>query len=104
MARPIYEGSDVKLLIEVKAIGFNQSTDGYTIDLYNNDRKITFSQNNVITDSEGNHFLPVTKGNLNAGSLYAVVTVRIPDADFAAGYREEVVAPINLGPVLPVLK
>lgn len=98
----IYEGSDVKLLIDIKAIGFDQSSGDaqYTIELYNNGKKKVYTQNSIRTDGEGNHFLPVKKTDLEAGSLVAVVTVKIPDMDFD-GYREEKAKPINLGPILP---
>lgn len=104
MARDIYEGSDAKLLIDIKATGFVQSGGLYKIDLYNNDNKITFTQDSIVEDSEGNCFLPVTKDKLHAGPLFAVVTAKIPDSHFSSGYREEVARPINLGPVLPVMK
>jgi hypothetical protein len=108
MAGNFYEGSDAKLLIDVKALGFSQESDNYTIELYNNDRTYAFTQADVKKDDEGNFILPVVKNNnrikLEAGSLIAVVTVRIPDEDFPGGYREEKAKPINLGPIMPLMK
>ena len=108
MAGNFYEGSDAKLLIDVKALGFSQKSDNYTIELYNNEDKYTFTQAEVKEDDEGNFILPVVKDNnrikLKAGTLIAVVTVMIPDTDFPGNYREEKAKPINLGPIMPLMK
>ena len=94
-----YEGSDAKLLIDLKAIGFNQADDNYIIEVHNNDDVLTFNQNDIRDDAEGNHFLPITRDKLHAGSLVVVITVLIPDSHFPDGIRREKAKPIVLPPV-----
>jgi len=105
MVGDFYEGSDAKLLVDVKALGFDQEKDDYTIELFNNnDRRVFYKKDVKGPDSEGNYFLPVTKDKLKAGSLIAVVTVKIPDEMFPNRIREEKAKPINLGPIKESIK
>ena len=105
MAGDFFEGSDAKFLIDVKALGFDQEKDDYTVELVNNGISKVYDKNRIKgPDESGNYFLPVEKKDLKAGSLIAIVTVRIPDVDFPNGYREEKAKPINLGPIKPIVK
>ena len=105
MAGEFYEGSDAKFLIDVKALGFDQEKDDYTVELVNNGVSKVYGKGSIKgPDESGNYFLPVEKKDLKAGSLIAIVTVKIPDVDFPNGYREEKAKPINLGPIKPIVK
>ena len=105
MTGDFYEGSDAKFLIDVKALGFDQEKDDYTVELVNNGvSKIYYKSQIKGPDKSGNYFLPVEKKDLKAGSLIAIVTVRIPDVDFPNSYREEKAKPINIGPIKPIVK
>ncbi len=96
MIGDFYEGSDLKLKIELEGMGFNQDSDHYTIDLYNNDRKLTYTERDIKDDREGNHYLPIQYDQLESGSLVLVITAEVDDIDFPNGKRREVLKPINI--------
>lgn len=84
-----YEGSDLKFQIEVTATGFDQNTDPYNIDFYCGDSKISFTQDDVISN-DGKFYLPVPTDGLKPGMMKIVVTAFVPDSDFESGYRKEI--------------
>ena len=84
-----YIGTDLKFKIEITASGFNQGTDEYTIDLYSGTRQISVTQDDIVEDN-GEYFLLVPTSSLKPGVLKMVVTAKVPDDDFPAGYRNEV--------------
>ncbi len=90
-----YIGTDLKFQITINATGFDQSKDKYNIDLYCGDKKLSFTQNDVI-NSKGNYYLVVSTSSLNPGMMRMVITAMIPDADCDDGYRNEI-AVQNLG-------
>lgn len=105
MIGDFYEGSDLKLSINIKGMGFDQSRDYYTIDLYNDSDKKTYTRDAVIPDRDGNYYLPIHYNDIHSGSLIAVITAYVPDIDFApSGLRREVLKPINLGPIRKIGK
>jgi hypothetical protein len=84
-----YEGSDLKFQIDISATGFDQNSDRYNIDFYCGDRKISFTQDDVIS-SDGKFYLPVPTAGLEPGMMKIVVTAFVPDSDFTSGYRKEI--------------
>lgn len=84
-----YEGSDLKFQIDISATGFDQNSDRYNIDFYCGEKKISFTQDDVIS-SDGKFYLPVPTGGLEPGMMKIVVTAFVPDSDFESGYRKEI--------------
>lgn len=84
-----YEGSDLKFQIDITATGFDQNSDRYNIDFYCGEKKISFTQDNVIS-SGGKFYLPVPTDGLKPGMIKIVITAFVPDSDFESGYRREV--------------
>jgi hypothetical protein len=84
-----YEGSDLKFQIDITATGFDQNSDRYNIDFYCGEKKISFTQDNVIS-SGGKFYLPVPADGLKPGMIKIVITAFVPDSDFESGYRREV--------------
>ena len=100
-----YEGSDLKLQISLKGMGFDQSKDYYTIDLYNDADVLHYDKNNVRPDGEGNYYLPIAYDDIHSGSLTVVITAFVEDADFPPdNLRREVLKPINIGPIKKISK
>lgn len=102
MAKEYWDGSDIKLLVKITGMGFDQSVNDYTIDIYNAGNKITFHQSDLRSDSEGNYYLPIPRTELQPGTLTMVVTGVVPDSDFQSGVRVEVAKPIKLGKIQEV--
>lgn len=84
-----YEGSDLKFQIDISATGFDQNSDRYNIDFYCGDKKISFTQDDVIS-SNGKFYLPVPTSGFDSGMMKIVVTAFVPDSDFESGYRREI--------------
>ena len=103
MIGDFYEGSDLKLEISLSGMGFDQSTDDYLIDLYNNGDKLSFDQTDM-REEEGHYYLPVPYDRIHSGSLFVVVTAIVTDADFPEGKRREVLRPVNIGPIRKISK
>ena len=96
MIGDFYEGSDLKLKIELEGMEFNQASDYYKIDLYNNDKKLTYTRDDIRDDGEGNYYLPIPYNQIESGSLIIVITAEVDDVDFPNGKRREVLKPINV--------
>lgn len=96
MIGDFYEGSDLKLKIELEGMEFNQASDYYKIDLYNNDKKLTYTRADMKDDGEGNYYLPIQYDQIESGSLVLVITAEVEDVDFPNGKRREVLKPINI--------
>ena len=102
MTGGFYEGSDLKLMLNISGMGFDQSEDTYTVTLYTGSKKLDFPSSKVKESDDGNYYLTVPKEDLEPGSLMLVVTARVKDEDFPGGYRTEVSRPIRLKPVLKI--
>lgn len=86
-----YLGSDLKFKIDITASGFDQDTDEYRIDLYCGNKKLTYTDQDIVTDPEtGYHYLLVDTNLLRPGSIKLVVTALVPDEIFTSGVRREV--------------
>ena len=102
MTGGFYEGSDIKLKVDVRGMGFDQSSNNYQIDIYNDNDKLTFTQNDMIGDGEGNYFLAIPYNRVHSGSLVMVVTAFVPDTDFGT-VRRDVAKPIRLPNVIKIM-
>ena len=98
----IYEGSDVKVKINLRASGFDQSSDGYIIKVFNDSDELTFTQDDVKPDGNGNYFLPIPYDRIHSGSLIVQPIALVHDEDFAEGIRRIAGVPVNIGPVRKV--
>ena len=102
MSNVYYKGTDIKVQVTVKASGFDQSSDAYTVDLYCGNNKVrTYSSTkagDIVADGNGGFFIPLSTSGLQSGVLTMVVTAYVPDMDFPNTHvRKEIAAPIKLG-------
>ncbi len=104
MIGDFYEGSDLKVKVNLRASGFNQSSDNYIIKLYNDDDELTFTQTDVKGDGNGNYFLPVPYDAIHSGSLIVQPIAFVHDDDFPDSIRRIAGVPVNLGPIRKVKK
>ena len=82
-----YIGSDLKFKVDITASGFDQDTDEYRIDVYCGNKKLTYTQNDVIK-SGNDHYIMINTDLLKTGVIKMVVTAVVNDSDF--GSRREV--------------
>ena len=97
-----YIGTDMKFQVTLTAEGFNQGSDRYDLDFYCGDQVRHFTQNDIVTDGEGNYYLLVPTTGLTPGMMRLVVTVYVPDTDFSNNVRREVES-IVIGPLRPAI-
>ena len=102
MGIELYDGSDVKVKVNLRASGFDQSTDDYIIKVYNGDDELTYTQVDVKTDGQGNYFLPISHEDVHSGSLVVQPIAYVHDDDFPEGKRRIVGKPVNVGPIIKV--
>lgn len=77
-----YIGTDLKFQITINATGFDQSKDKYNIDLYCGDRKLSFTQDDVIKSRDNYYLVVSTISNIAADhtivvSLAQTMNVRV---------------------------
>ena len=89
----IWQGSDLKFLVEITAEGFDIDNDNYTIVLKRGAKEVTINKSDIIVDDD-EHFLCVTKeqlAELGTGDIYIVTYAEVPDPDFVeTNIRREV--------------
>lgn len=84
-------GTDLKFVINIEAIGFNMADDDWSLVLRRNREPIfTYTKNDLILDEENNWILPITRDFLTVGSYDLVAYADIVDLDFDDGTRHEV--------------
>lgn len=89
----IWQGSDLKFLLEIVSEGFDIDNDNYTIVLKRGAKEIVINKSDIVVDNE-EHFLCVTKEQLDVlgtGDIYIVTYAEVPDTDFVnTNIRREV--------------
>lgn len=88
-------GSDVKILIDAELPDDLTLQDvDFTVVVYNNnlkDKEKTYAKADCILTADGNYVVQVDSSLLGIGRYLVRLTVHIPDTDYTAGYRKEVV-------------
>ena len=97
MASEYYKGTGLKIQIAITAEGFNQDEDSYNVDIYCGEEELNFTQEDMVSDGQGNYLLPLPTDTLTEGKIMMVITAFVPDSDFEGNIRKEVSAPITIG-------
>ena len=84
-----YVGTDLKFKLDVAGAGFSQEADDYEVTLVCNGQRKTVPSEDIVIGDEM-FLLLVDTTRFGNGLLSAVVTAKVPDDDFEAGYRREV--------------
>lgn len=100
--QPCYVGTDLKLLVEITAEGFDMDKDNYTIELRCGRVTKTVPKSEIVVHEEEDdgHYLIVDTREFGAGMLTAVVRAAVPDDDCPDGVRHEV-AVVELCRIMP---
>lgn len=97
-----YVGEDLKFQVTLTAEGFDQDRDRYEMEFRCGSHVQTYTQNDVVKGADGSHYLLIPTSSLAPGMMRMIITVYVPDADFASGFRKEVES-VSLGPLKPVV-
>lgn len=89
MEQAYYVGTDLKFKIDITAEGFNQSEDEYEIKVVCGNQSQTITQDDIVEDEDG-HYILIDTTQFGTGLIKLIVTAKVPDEDFDAGYRREV--------------
>lgn len=85
-----YAGTELKVKVELTCDGFDQASDNWSLMvMWGNGRKKDFSKSDMVTDTDGNYYLPLDTTGMS-GKVTVVATLQVPDEDFADGYRQVV--------------
>lgn len=85
-----YSGQSTKHRFEIVSPGFNMDTDDWEGTLViESGQSISLSNNDVVKDSEGNHYLCITSEESWVGKSVLKITARVPDEAFNANIRIE---------------
>lgn len=88
----IWQGSDLKFLVEITAEGFDINRDDYTIVLKRGVKEVIVNKSQII-DNDGDKYLCLEKetlAELGTGDIYVVTYAEVPDSDFSDAFRTEV--------------
>lgn len=85
-----YSGQSTKHRFEIVSPGFNMDTDDWEgILAIASGQSVSLSNDDVVKDSEGNHYLCVTSEESWIGKSTLKITARVPDEAFNNGVRIE---------------
>lgn len=88
----VWQGGDLKFLVEITAEGFDITRDDYRIVLKRGNKEIEVAKS-AIVENEGEYFLCLEKeviAELGTGDIYVVTYAEVPDSDFSDAFRTEV--------------
>ena len=97
MKDKIFQGTEVKYLVEITASGFSMHDDDFNITLRRGNKERTFQKNELIEEMvivEGqekyNYYLCFDTAEFGTGVIVCIVRAFVPDTDFPDGLRTEV--------------
>lgn len=96
-----FNTSDLKYLLEINAVGFSMDTDDFDVVLKRGSKTLIFNKadlvvepytvvENNITIEKNHYYVCFPSDYFGPGDVTVVITARVPDTDFEAGYRREV--------------
>ncbi|MBR6732149.1 MAG: hypothetical protein IKL91_05495 [Bacteroidales bacterium] len=89
--RPVV-GLDFKLKITQPTINdkYNLSNTEWSVDVFvSSSSVLTIEKDEAKKVDDNNYLIPVESSKLGAGKYYTILTIKVPDSDFAKGYRTE---------------
>ena len=87
---PIYVGTELKILVELEAPGFDMEDDDFTVTLKGRKLEKVFQKQDLVTDGEGHWYCCFDTEEFGAGAIQIIVTALVPDDDFEDGTRKEI--------------
>ena len=88
--RMIYQGTELKFLLDITSMGFNMVDDDFFIVVKNMKGSITIPKEDMVLTEDDKFIFTVNTATLGTGDYYVIVTAQVPDEDFDDGFRQEV--------------
>jgi hypothetical protein len=85
-----YKGTDLKILVELTAPGFDMDTDHWTIGIKSRNKIVKYITKEEAVRKEDGWFVTVRAADLKPGTIEVVGFAEIPDEDFDDNIRNEV--------------
>lgn len=97
MSRRLFDGTEVKYLVQIESVGFDMATDNFEITLKKGSVTKHFDKSDLIqeTTTEGgvertNFYLCFDTTEFGPGVITAIIKAYVPDASFPDRFRTEV--------------
>lgn len=85
-----YAGTDLKFLVEMSSTGFNMDSDDWSVSVKIANKVVSeIHKSECVRESDGKWYVYINADILKPGSLSLVAHIRVPDANFEDGYRDE---------------
>ena len=85
-----YSGTDLKIKVELTAIGFDMDIDGWKVGIKCRNRIVKYISKEEAIRNEDGWFVTVRAADLKPGAIEVVGFAEIPDEDFDDDIRNEV--------------
>ena len=90
--RYIFQGTELKYLLNIQSEGFNMLEDDFkvVIKVHNTSRFVEIPKGEMILTQEDKFLFTLDTSVLGTGDYYISVIAKVPDSDFDDGLRTEV--------------
>lgn len=89
--RTIYQGTELKFLLDIQSDGFSMVNDDFKVTIKNATKKeVTIDKSEMIVTDEDKFLFTIDTALLGTGEYYITTTAYVPDEDFDDGFRTEV--------------
>lgn len=85
-----YDGTDLKILVEMTATGFDMDTDDWSVGIKCGNKVVKKIPKEEAVKTEEGWFVCVRAADLKPGQVEVIGYAKIPDDDFDDGIRNEV--------------
>lgn len=90
MNRIIYEGTGIKVKLDIASDGFNMSDDNFDVKITTSQgREKILHKSDMRTTPAGQYIFTLDSAELGVGHYFMEVTAYVPDNDFDGGFRTE---------------
>lgn len=88
--RTIYQGTELKFLLDIQSEGFSMADDDFKVVIKNTKKSVTIPKAEMILDENENYLFTVDTGFMGTGEYWITTIAYVPDDDFDDGLRTEV--------------
>lgn len=86
----IYDGTEVKFLLEILTSGFDMNEDDFEVILTRGNKRMTLGKADLLCDDDY-WYVAFDTGFFGPGTVNCIVKAYVPDDDFDDGLRTEVI-------------
>ena len=90
VTKPIYQGTELKFLLDIESEGFVMADDDFYIVIKNMKNEKTIRKEEMLVAEEDKYLFTVDTAELGTGDYWLMVVAYVADSDFDDGLRTEV--------------